>query len=172
MPWDDLDAPGYTGIELWSFVTDTVEGLGSVPDIARFVARPEHVVTGPPERNLRGWDALLARRPVVAIGGVDAHQIGVRLGGRVPLRLMSYRRSFSHLRTHVLVDRPRSGEAPVDRDAVYAALRAGRCYLAMDSLGQARGFAFGLRGPKAVPMGGEADRSEGQIVEARVPLPA
>jgi hypothetical protein len=172
MPWDDLDAPGYTGIELWSFVTDTAEGLASVPDIARFVARPERVVTGPPERNLRGWDALLARRPVVAIGGVDAHQIGVRVAGRVPLRLMSYRRSFSHLRTHVLLDRPRRGEAATDRDAVYAALRAGRCYLAMDSFARANGFAFGTRGADAVPMGGESQWAEGQVLEARVPRPA
>jgi hypothetical protein len=172
MPWDDLDAPGYTGIELWSFVTDTAEGLASVPDIARFVARPERVVTGPPERNLRGWDALLARRPVVAIGGVDAHQIGVRVAGRVPLRLMSYRRSFSHLRTHVLLDRPRRGEGATDRDAVYAALRAGRCYLAMDSFARANGFAFGTRGADAVPMGGESQWAEGQVLEARVPRPA
>ncbi len=172
MPWHDLDAPGYTGIELWSFVTDTVEGLASVPDIARFVARPERVVTGPPERNLRGWDALLARRPVVAIAGVDAHQIGVRVAGRVPLRLMSYRRSFSHLRTHVLLDRPRRGEAAADRDAVYAALRAGRCYLAMDSFAPAEGFAFGTRGTDAVPMGGESPWAEGQLLQARVPRPA
>jgi hypothetical protein len=172
MPWDDLDAPGYTGIELWSFVTDTVEGLASVREIARFVARPERVVTGPPERNLRGWDTLLARRRVVAIGGVDAHQIGVRVGGRVPLRLMSYRRSFSHLRTHVLLDRPRTGEPRADREAVYAALRAGRCYLAMDSFGRAQGFAFGARGAEAVPMGGESDWAQGQSLEASVPLPA
>jgi hypothetical protein len=172
MPWDDLDAPGYTGIELWSFVTDTVEGLASVRDIARFVARPERGVTGPPEGNLRGWDALLARRSVVAIGGVDAHQIGVRVAGRVPLRLMSYRRSFSHLRTHVLLDRPRRGEAQADRDAVYAALRAGSCYLAMDSFGRADGFAFTTRGTDAVPMGGEAQWADGQVLEARVPQPA
>jgi hypothetical protein len=172
MPWNDLDAPGYTGIELWSFVTDTVEGLASVADIARFVARPERVVTGPPERNLRGWDELLARRPVVAIGGVDAHQIGLRVAGRVPLRLMSYRRSFSHLRTHVLLDRPRRGEAAADRDAVYAALRAGRCYLALDSLGRANGFVFAMHGVDAVAMGGEARWAEGQVLEARVPRPA
>jgi hypothetical protein len=172
MPWHDLDAPGYTGIELWSFVTDTVEGLGSVRDIARFVTRPDRVVTGPPERNLRGWDALLARRPVVAIGGVDAHQIGLRVAGRVPLRLMSYRRSFSHLRTHVLLDHPRRGEAAADRDAVYAALRAGRCYLALDSLARADGFTFGVRGAAAVPMGAEAPWAEGQVLHARVPVPA
>ena len=172
MPWDDLEAPGYTGIELWSFVTDTVEGLDSVRKIARFVARPDRVVTGPPERNLRGWDELTARRPVVAIGGVDAHQIGVRMAGRVPLRLMSYRRSFSHLRTHVLLDRPRNGEPAADRDAIYAALQAGRCYLALDSLAPAHGFDFGARGPEAVPMGAAADWAEGHVIAARLPHPA
>ena len=141
-------------------------------DVARFVARPERVVSDPPEANLRGWDELLARRPVVAIGGVDAHQIGVRVGGRVPLRLMSYRRSFSHLRTHVLLDRAPRGEPEADRDAIYAALRAGRCYLAMDSLAPARGFSFHASGPEAVPMGGEADWVEGHAIEARLPQPA
>jgi hypothetical protein len=172
IPWVDLEAPGYTGIELWSFVTDTVEALTSVREIARFVARPERVVTGPPEGNLRSWDKLIARRPVVAVGGVDAHQIGVRVGGRVPLRLMSYRRSFSHLRTHVLLDRPLRGEPAADRDAIYDALRAGRCYLALDSLAPARGFAFGARGPEEVPMGGEASWADGAVIAARLPHPA
>jgi len=172
LPWDDLEAPGYTGIELWSFVTDTVEGFGSLADIARFVARPGRFVTEPPGRNLRGWDALLANRPVVAIGGVDAHQIGLRVAGRVPLRLMSYRRSFAHLHTHVLLERPPSGDGAADRDALYAALRAGRCYLAMDSLAPARGFAFGARGREPVPMGGEGAWAEDHVLEARVPAPA
>jgi hypothetical protein len=85
---------------------------------------------------------------------------------------MSYRRSFSHLRTHVLLDHPRRGEAAADRDAVYAALRAGRCYLALDSLARADGFTFGVRGAAAVPMGAEAPWAEGQVLHARVPGPA
>jgi hypothetical protein len=172
MPWNDLDAPGYTGIELWSFVTDTVEAAASVRELARFVARPERVVTGPPERNLRGWDELLRRRPVVAIGGVDAHQFGLRVAGRVPLRLMSYRRSFSHLRTHVLLDRPRRGEPDDDRDSVYGALRAGRCYIALDSLAPARGFTFEARGAEPVTMGGEGAWAEDRLIAARVPRAA
>jgi hypothetical protein len=49
---------------------------------------------------------------------------------------MSYRRSFRHLRTHVLVD----GEPT--RESVFAALREGRSYIARDSLAPARGFVF------------------------------
>src|SRR5947207_3349753 len=79
----------------------------------------------------------------VDLRGLDAHQLGLRIAGRVPLRLMAYRRSFSFLRTHLLLDRPFTGDADRDRDAVYAALRAGRCYLAMDRLAPAEGFAFG-----------------------------
>ena len=153
IPWRDLECEGYTGIEVWSFVTDTAERLTSLREAAAFVATPQRVVDHPPARNLREWDRLAARRPVVGIGGIDAHQIGVRVAERVPLRLMAYRRSFSFLRTHVLLDRPFTGDAERDRDAVYAALRAGRCYLAMDRLAPAEGFAFGGDG---VAMGEEA----------------
>ena len=40
MPWDDLEADGYTGIELWSFVTDTAERVNSIRDLLSFVPRP------------------------------------------------------------------------------------------------------------------------------------
>lgn len=166
IPWRDLDVPGYAGIEVWSFVTDTAEGLRSLRDAARFVATPQRVVDHPPAVNLAGWDRLGARRPVVGIGGVDAHQVGVRVAGHVPLRLMAYRRSFSFLRTHALLDRPLTGDGAADREAVYAALRTGRCYLAMDRWAPARGFEFGADG---VAMGEEV---EARPLELRARVPA
>ncbi|MFL5820884.1 MAG: CehA/McbA family metallohydrolase [Solirubrobacteraceae bacterium] len=172
IPWRDLDCGGYTGIELWSFVTDGAEAVGSVGDLVRFIASPERTIDGPPPRNLERWDALLSRRAVVAIGGVDAHQVGVRVAGRVPLRLMAYHRSFRRLRTHVLLERPPSGDAARDRGAVYAALKAGRCYLAMDSLADARGFAFWAQaGRERIEMGGEAS-ADGTRLRIRTPAPA
>ena len=133
MPWTDLDCDGLEGVELWSFVTDTAERLGSIPDMLRFIAMPGRTLDHPPERNLAEWDRLCRRRRVVGIAGIDAHQIGIRVRGHVPLRLMSYARSFRHLRTHVLCDEPPNGELSHDRDQVYAALRAGRCYMSVDS---------------------------------------
>jgi hypothetical protein len=163
MPFEDLEAPEMTGIELWSWVTDTAEAIRSVRDGLRFVAAPERFVALPPERNMAAWDALCAERPVVALGGIDAHQVGWRVGGRVPVRLMGYHRSFRHLRTHVLLDRPVSGDATADVPAVYAALRAGRCYLAVDSIAPARGFRFaGMGSVVSAPF---------QVV-AHVPRPA
>ena len=174
MPWQDLECGGYTGIELWSFVTDGGEGVRSWGELVRFIAAPERVVEGPPERNLREWDRLLERRPVVAIGGVDAHQIGLRIGNRVPLRLMGYHRSFAQLRTHVLVDRAPRGDAARDRRALYAALRAGRCYIAMDSLAPARGFEFlaHRRRSRPLQMGEEYVLEPPAEMEVRTPRPA
>jgi hypothetical protein len=163
MPFADLDAPALTGVELWSWVTDTAESILSVPDAVRFAAAPERFVEHPPAANLAAWDALCAKRPVVALGGIDAHQFGVRVGGRVPLRLMGYHRSFRHLRTHALLDAPVSGDAARDRDAIYAALAAGRCYLAVDSIAPARGFRFAGMGERvAAPF----------TLRAHVPRPA
>jgi hypothetical protein len=168
IPWRDLDCEGYAGIEVWSFVTDTAERIGSLREAARFVAVPQRVVDHPPRRNLDEWDRLAARRPVVGIGGIDAHQIGVRVAGHVPLRLMAYRRSFSFLRTHALLDRPLSGDADRDRDRLYDALRTGRCYLAMDRLAPARGFRFEGDG---VRMGEEVAARPTQL-RAHLPRPA
>jgi hypothetical protein len=172
IPHRGLESEDLDGIELWSFVTDTAETLTSMPQALRFIVTPNRVLEHPPEGNLRGWDALCRTRRVVAIGGLDAHQIGKRIGPVVPFKLMSYRRSFAQLRTHVLSDRGLSGELAHDAALVYGALREGRCYLAVDALAPARGFSFnadGADGP--VPMGGEAPAGRFGF-RAHTPLPA
>jgi hypothetical protein len=115
------------------------------------------------------WDRLCRSRRVVAIGGLDAHQIGVRFRGRVPLRLMGYARSFRQLRTHVMCTALPSGSLSEDRELVYDAMREGRCYIAVDSLAPARGFSFWADGN--VPMGAEA-AFDGQSLHVRLPRPA
>lgn len=168
MPWADLESGDYTGLELWSLVTDTLESLRSARAAFHFIAAPDRVLDDPAPGSLATWDRLTAARRVVAVGGIDAHQIGVRVAGRVPVRLMGYHRSFRFLRTHVLMDEPFSGDGSVDRDRVYAALRAGRCYLARDSLAPARGFSFRAG---ELEMGDEAPFSAGAL-EASTPRPS
>jgi len=171
-PFTDLDAPALTGIELWSFVTDTAESLAGFGEVIGFIRKPGRFLGTPPQRNLDEWDRLCERRRLVAIGGVDAHQIGLKVGPYVPLRLMSYRRSFSHLRTHVLTERLPTGALEHDRAQVLAALAEGRCYLAVDSLAPARGFAFWAEGGSTVaPMGAEVAAGTWTL-RARVPRPA
>ncbi|HEX2126742.1 MAG TPA: CehA/McbA family metallohydrolase [Thermoleophilaceae bacterium] len=168
MPFEALDCDAIHGIELWSFVNDTAEGAASIRELARFVVTPSRALEHPPERNMRAWDELLTSRRVVAIGGLDAHQFGKRLGPFVPLRVMSYRRSFRQLRTHVLCSEPPTGELEHDRRQVYDALRAGRCYIAVDAIAPARGFAFEA---DDLPMGAQAPAGR-HTLRAHTPSPA
>ena len=168
MPFEDLDCDALDGVELWSFVNDTGEAMGGIADIVRFVVTPARVLDHPPERNLRAWDELCRRRRVVAIGGLDAHQYGKRIGPVVPLRLMGYHRSFRFIRTHVLCEEEPSGELEHDREQVYGALREGRCYIAVDSVAPAKGFRFEA---DDLPMGAEAPAGR-RTLRAYAPLPA
>ncbi|MBD0281745.1 MAG: PHP domain-containing protein [Thermoleophilaceae bacterium] len=168
MPFEALDCEAIHGIELWSFVNDTAEGAGSIREIARFVATPSRALDHPPERNMRAWDDLCRTRRVVAIGGLDAHQFGKRVGPFVPLRVMSYRRSFRQIRTHVLCDEPPARELDHDREQVYRALRKGRCYISVDAVAPARGFTFE---GEDLPMGAEAPAGR-RALRARTALPA
>jgi hypothetical protein len=118
---------------------------------------------------MRTWDSLCRTRRVVAIGGLDAHQFGKRIGPFVPIRVMAYRRSFRFIRTHVLCEEGPSGILEHDREQVYGALREGRCYIAVDSVAPAKGFRF--EGDD-LPMGAEGRAGERRTLRARVPLPA
>jgi hypothetical protein len=168
MPFGSLDCDALHGIELWSFANDTGEQIEGIPALIRFLAAPGRVLDHPPERNMRAWDQLCRQRRVVALGGLDAHQFGKRVGPFVPLRIMAYHRTFRHIRTHVLCAEPPSRELEHDRALVFEALREGRCYIGVDSVAPARGFRFEADG---VPMGGEAPAGRRRL-RARTPLAA
>lgn len=145
-PFGDLRAPLH-GIEVWSLVSDTVATLRSPREALRFLRDPDAVLTGPPAANLAAWDRMNATRRVAGIAGLDAHQF--RLRGRTA---MTYARTFSLLRTHVLLP-----ERPADERPVLEALREGRCYMARDSLADATGFRFdGGEDRSDLSMGAEA----------------
>ncbi len=171
MEWDDLDC--LDGIEVWSFLADNGQRLETARGALGLIARPERHVTLAPRENLEQWDRLGARRRVVGIGGLDAHQFGVRVGGRV-IRAMGYARTFRQLRTHVLAEEPLSGDLEHDRLQVLGALREGRCYIAAPPVGPARGFRFfaRARGGDQVEMGSEAPADQGWTLHAVAPRPA
>jgi hypothetical protein len=168
MPFGGLDCDALGGIELWSFANDTGERIAGIPSLIRFLAMPGRVLDHPPERNMRRWDELCRRRRVVAIGGLDSHQFGKRIGPVVPLRIMAYHRTFRFIRTHVLCAAPPAGRLEPDRELVFDALREGRCYIAVDAVAPARGFRFEA---DDLPMGGEAPAGR-RTLRARTPLPA
>lgn len=171
MPWHDLDCAGYTGLELWSFVTDGGEQIRSIPDIFRFILTPGRFIDHPQRKNLEQWDRLCATRRCVAFGGMDAHQVGIRIANRVPLRLMAYRRSFRYLRTHLLIERRLTRALDTDRELLFSALRDGRAFIAMDALAPAHGFRFWAEGAEPLMMGDESKAGD-WVLRAKVPRQA
>jgi hypothetical protein len=168
MPFAGLDCDALDGIELWNFANDTGERVAGIADLVRLLATPARLLDHPPERNMRRWDELCRTRRVVAIGGLDAHQYGKRIGPIVPVRVMAYHRTFRLIRTHVLCEERPRRDLERDRELVFGALRAGRSYIAVESVAPARGFRFEAAD---VPMGGEAAAGR-RTLHVRAPLPA
>ena len=123
-----------TAIELWSFVNDTGEALASVPELLRFVARPGRALDHPPGAQHRAWDELCRAPP----GG------GHRRHRRAPVRQAdrAVRAAAADglpplvpaTSAHTCSARAGERRAEHDREQVYAALREGRCYIAVDSI--------------------------------------
>jgi hypothetical protein len=166
--WQDLNGDDIVGVELWSLTTDASEGWRGPVDAIRYMRDPEKQLDGPRPEDIETWDRICETRRFVAIGGLDAHQFGKRVGPVVPLRAMAYRRSFRFIRTHVLSAQDLGGDPAADGELVLDALREGRCYIAVDSVAPARGFRFEA---DDVPMGGEAQAGR-RTLRARTPLPA
>jgi hypothetical protein len=147
LAWKGWDLDGPWGLEvlnmdsLWreaSWLT-LLGGLVAYPFDAAYglVAGLER-----PDDDLLRWDALLRRRRVTGLAGVDAHGFP------------SYRNLFRALRNYVLLDSPPSGEFDRDAAAIVAALTRGRSYMAVDAFASAGGFFFhATRGSEMWQMG-------------------
>ena len=113
------------------------------------------------------WDVLLRQRPVVALGGADAHGgPGQRVEdpGRAlfaTIGIPSYEASFRELSIRAVLDRPLGGDAATDGHAVFAAIRAGRVFTVIDALAAPALLDF-----HAVPSGASV------TLRARATLPA
>jgi hypothetical protein len=169
--WPALaEKEGCDGIELWSLTTDAAEAWRTPAEAVRWLRDPESAVAqGPPGDHLRRWDGLCAQRRIPAIGGLDGHQPGVSVRGRVRSPL-PHRHTFHLLRTHLLCARPMTGDLDADRRNVVDALRAGSAWLHcpfVAAAGGARLWAERADGG-TVAMGGEAPAGPATL---RVRLP-
>jgi hypothetical protein len=157
--WPALNEPrGCDGIELWSLTTDAAEGWRTPAEAARWLRDPQAAIAGgPPAHHLRRWDALSRRRSLPALGGLDGHAPGVRLGGRVRSPL-SHRRTFDLLQTQLVCERPLTGDVEADWRTVLAALAAGAAWLVCPCVAPGRGARLWaeLADGATVAMGGQA----------------
>ncbi len=170
IPWDDWEVEGFVGIELWNAMSEFKGLLWGLPAALFYAYVPDLAFRGPFRETLRRWDELLAAgKRVCVIGGSDAHGKTYRLG---PLRrkVFPYADLFRRVNTHVLIERPFSGDLETDKRLLYDGLRAGRTWVGYDALASTKGFRFHARsGVNTATIGDELVRAAAVILEVETP---
>jgi hypothetical protein len=156
LSWVDWDVQGYTGLEIWNYMSEFKSLLRFMPLGLQYVFNPATGIKGPFPAILARWDELLAEgRRVVGIGGADAHGTLYRAGpfSRV---VFPYEDLFRAINTHVLTPRPLSGDVAQDKALIYEALRTGHAWTAYDLPAPTEGFRFTASGWRNEAIAGDA----------------
>lgn len=170
IPWEDWQVYGYTGLEIWNYMSSTKDLMPTPVATLRTAFRPEEGMVGPNPETLAIWDRLLAQgQRVVGIGNSDAHGTIYRIG-LLSHEVFPYDFLFNCVNTHVLLTQPLAGQVERDKSAIYRAIRAGHTFVAYDLVGDARGFRFSAHGHStATIMGGVIRLGSGVTLQAIAP---
>lgn len=170
IPWLDRFVDGFTGLEIWNFMSGFKDHIQTRREALRNVFRPEEVVVGPSPYTLALWDDLLSQdRKVVGIGSADAHGTVYRFGP-ISHPVFAYDFLFSAVNTHILTKAPLNGDLEHDRNQLYQALRNGRAFIGYDIPGNTRGFRYSGQGQNASVVMGESIRlGHGITLQALAP---
>ncbi len=172
--WRNWEVKGFTGIELWNQLSEFKSVSPTLTAALINALFPARMTLGPLERTLTLWDELIAarKRPVVAIGGVDAHEL-VKSIGPFRAKLYPYLHHFRSITTHLLLEKPLSGIFPDDRRQVMEALAKGHCFVAYDLPASTEGFRFLVNNDEgAFIMGDRVALKGGLTFQIRLPQKA
>ncbi len=169
--WRDWDIHGFTGIELWNQLSEFKSVTHNYFSAAVNAFFPKRMSLGLLERTLALWDDLIAtqKRPIIAIGGVDAHML-LKKFGPFTIRLYPYLHHFRSVTTHILTSQPLSGQFPDDRNLILEALRQGHCFVAYDLPAPTDGFRFSVHNDDGhFQMGDQVQIKGGLTFQIRLP---
>lgn len=169
--WQSWDIHGFTGIELWNQLSEFKSVTKNFLSAAINALFPKRMSLGPLERTLSLWDELIAaqKKPIVAIGGVDAHML-LKKFGPLTIKLYPYLHHFKSVTTHILTPQPLSGNFPEDRHMILDALRQGHCFVAYDLPTATDGFRFSVNNDDGhFQMGDQVRIKGGLTFQIRLP---
>jgi hypothetical protein len=172
LAWREWTAP-FDGIELlnpdtsWRLLA-AEPGAGAkgelVTALADYAFRPTETIANHlrESRAIASWQALAARRQVVALAGLDAH--AKLLMSRADdswyaLPFFGYDVTFRTMSVRVSLDNPLTGNAAADAAALVDGIRAGHLYTVVDGLATPPSFDF-------VVANGQNTVREGDTLEA------
>lgn len=180
--WHDWDIDGFTGLEIWNYMScmknrlaDALGGLrwqsrltGNLAAV-RVALNPEKVVTGPEPETLALWDELLAQgKQIVAIGNSDAHGTPMSMG---PLKreIYPYEFLFRAVNTHILTSEPLNGNVEHDKQLILNAVGRGNAWVGYDMPASTRGFKFSGKGKGKGIMGDKIKMDAGATLQILAP---
>jgi hypothetical protein len=171
--WVNWEVTGYTGLEIWNYMSDWARLLTSKPNAIRYAFNPEQGVCGPSNETLAKWDALTATgQRVVGIGNSDAHATEYQMWGLRRI-VFPYEFLFRQVNTHVLTETPLTGEHPTDARLLLEALASGHCFIGYDGAAATRGFRFTASSERGnALMGDEVVNRNGVTLQIAAPAPA
>jgi len=169
--WVSWDIDGFTGLEIWNYMSSFKESAANPFITAWYVLNPQYAISAPNQETLDKWDELLANgKHVIGIGNSDAH--GQRFQFAFLKRtVFPYEFLFRCINTHLLLNGPLQGELEADSQAIYSALRSGRAFISYGLVGDARGFRFTAQGTSEyVTMGETIALGSGVTLQVIAPL--
>ena len=168
--WVDWDVRGFTGIELWNGFSELKSVVHNLIQGLFYAYFPQFIAHGPQQPTLKKWDDLTVQgRRVVSVGGSDAHALKKSLGP-IHRTLFPYTFHFRAINTHLLVERPFSGDLAADRQMLLEALRKGHAFVGYDLPHSTRGFNFTAQGRDMTAiMGDEMRMGSGVTLQIRLP---
>lgn len=173
LPWHNWEVEGYTGLELWNYMSEFKSLVTGRRDALRLASAPEKAISGPFPETLEQWDRLLREgQRVRVIGGADAHGATYALG---PIRrqVFPYEHLFRCVNTHVVTQHQLEGILEHDRRVVETALRSGHAFVGYDFPSPTRGFRFTAQGlNQKVIMGDRIRLEHGVTLQVVLPKPA
>jgi hypothetical protein len=143
--WRNWEVKNFNGIELWNQLSEFKSVSDNLLSVVINAIFPKRMTTGPLDRTLALWDDIIKKqkRPIVGVGGVDAHNL-IKRFGPIKIRLYPYIHHFKSVTTHLLLHKPLTGSFSEDKAEVINALRSGHCFVAYDLPAPTDGFRFSV----------------------------
>jgi len=122
-----------------------------------------------PTEELSTWDQVLKERKLFGYSGADASARAIPFASYL-MKFPSYQKSFEISSNHVLLQDELNGNYPKDKQKIFQALKNGQFYIALDLLGDPKGFVAYIQDKERVyPMGSSLKFSKNQTLKVRLP---
>jgi hypothetical protein len=180
--WHDWEIEGFTGLEIWNYMSSFVNRLSDRLDnlplqnglldkltAVHTALNQEKFITFPEPATLALWDQLLAEgKTVTAVGNADAH--GTPLSaGPIQRIIYPYEYLFRAVNTHLLLDAPLNGDMQSDKKRILQAIASGKSWIAYDLPHPTQGFRFSGHGVNKGYMGDRIQMDAGATLQVSAP---